>query len=87
MTIEQLRDWQENGDDENTLEFYSFEQIVEHLWDDYSILKAKKKDREKANKSKILTSVALHDVPAATRIYKFANLTAHIKRKSLKLLT
>ena len=49
-TIEQLRDWQENGADDDTLEFDSFEQMTQHLWEDYSILKKKEEGSRKGEK-------------------------------------
>lgn len=84
-TIEQLKDWQEHEYDEDTLTFDSTEQMMEHLWEDYSVLKAKKKDSKRAKKSTLKNSKDLPDVPEGTKVYKFAGITAKFKRKSLTL--
>ena len=78
-TIEELRDWQRNGDDEDTLQFDSTEQMMTHLWDDYSILKKKKKEPKKNKASKELP------LAAVAGKYKFVSMSRKFKRKSLGL--
>jgi hypothetical protein len=76
-SLEELRDWQENGDDTDVLQFDSTEQMMEHLWDDYRVLKRKKKERERA-KVQISKNVD-------NGSYKLVGITAKFKRKSLMI--
>jgi hypothetical protein len=79
-SLEQLRDWQVNGDDGDVLQFDSTEEMLVHLFDDYSTLKKKKKQSKKNRAPRGLPLAAV-----AGEKYKFVSISRKFKRKSLRL--
>jgi hypothetical protein len=79
--IEELKDWQLNGDDRDLLQFESTEEMMEHLWDDYRVLKKKRKEGKKNKASRVLPLAAF----AGEQVYKFVSMSRKFKRKSFGL--